>query len=87
MLMWFHLHVRGPFVFIIITRLEEAGLMGLMEAAMPLCLHTKKKNNFTAWTFVISAQHRTGGIKKEVVPCPLKKKRQFQLFPERGLRF
>lgn len=81
-LMWFHLHVRGPFVFIIITRLEEADLSGLMEAAMPLCLDTK--NNFTAWTFVMSAQHRTGDIKREIVPCPLKKKVNFSYFLKEG---
>lgn len=45
-LMWFHLHARDPFVFIIIIRLEEADLLGLVETAMPLCLEIK--NNFTA---------------------------------------
>lgn len=32
-LMWFHLHARDPFVFIIITRLEETDLFGLVEMA------------------------------------------------------
>lgn len=65
--MWFHLDVRNPFVFIIIIRLEEADLLGLVETAMPLC-HTKKPH-FTAWTFVMSSQRRTGDIKREMVPC------------------
>lgn len=71
-LMWFHLHARDPFVFIIIIRLEEADLLGLVETAMPLCLEIK--NNFTAWTFVMSPQHRIGDIKREIVLCTLKKK-------------
>lgn len=42
-LVWFHLHARDPFVFIIITRLEETDLLGLVEMAMPLCLQITKK--------------------------------------------
>lgn len=83
-LMWFHLHARDPFVFIIIIRLEEADLLGLVETAMPLCLEIK--NNFTAWMFVMSPQHRIGDIKTEIVLCTLKKS-PFLLFSERGLKF
>ncbi len=66
-LMWFHLHARDPFVFIIIIRLEEADLLGLVATVMPLCLGIK--NNFTTWTFVMSPHHRTRNIKREIVPC------------------
>lgn len=55
-LMWFHLHAKDPFVFIIITRLEETDLLGLVEMAMPLCLRIKKKQ--LRCLDVMSTQHR-----------------------------
>lgn len=78
--MWIHRHARDLFVFIIIAQLEEADL----DRAMPLCLDVK--NNFTAWTFVTSPQHRTRDIIKENRALYLVKS-QFPLFPERGLKF
>lgn len=82
-LMCFHLHARDPFVFIIIIRLEEADLLGLVATAMPLCLGIK--NNFTTWTFVISPHHRTGDVKREIV-LRTSMKLLFLIFPERLLK-
>ena len=65
-LMWFHLHARDPFVFIIIIRLEEADLLGLVATVMPLCQDIK--NNFSRRMFVMSPVHRAGNIKREIVP-------------------
>lgn len=83
-LMWFHLHARDPFVFIIIIRLEEADLLGLVATAMPLCLGIK--NNFTTWTFVMSPHHRIRDIKREIVPRT-SIKLHFRYYPKRGLKF
>lgn len=65
-LMWFYFHARGPFVSIIIIRLEDGDLLGLMATVMPLCLDIK--NNFTTWTFVMSLYYRTRNIRKEIEP-------------------
>lgn len=83
-LMWFYLHATNSFVFIIITRLEEADLFGLVATVMPLCLSIK--NNFTTWTFVMSRHHRTRNIRREIVPHTFIKL-HFQYFQEEGWKF
>lgn len=83
-LMWFHLHATDSFVFIIITRLGEADLFGLVATVMPLCLSIK--NNFTTWTFVMSRHHRTRNIRREIEPRT-SIKLHFQYFHEEGWKF
>lgn len=79
-LMWFHLHARDAFVFIIITRLEEADLLGLLATVMPFCLGIK--NNLTTRTFVMSQHYRTSNI-REIVPHT-SIKLHFQCFQKEG---
>lgn len=80
-LMWFHLHAKDLFVFIIIIQLEEADLLGLVATVMPLCLGIK--NYFTTWTFVMSLHHRSISIKREIVPRT-SIKLHFQYFQKEG---
>lgn len=63
--LWFH--ARQPFVSIIIARLKDGDLLGLMETVMPLCPGIK--NRFTTCTFVMSLYYRTRDIRREIVPC------------------
>lgn len=41
-LMWFYFHARDPFVSIIIIRLEDGDLLGLMATVMPLSGYKKQ---------------------------------------------
>lgn len=86
-LMWFHLHARDPFVFIIITRPEETDLLGLVEMAMPLCLRIEKKNKTTLVPGRLSCQHNKGRRRLETLICKKKKRGRSSVFFKEVLRF